>query len=646
MKYSKFKIISVVFLSVFIILFNTPVMIDSSDISSIRGLKTSGFWNLSPFIIDDTGAGDYMWSQAVLQPWCSGSGTINDPYVIENITVDGGGTIDCIIVRNSTKHFILRNSTFTNSGWVGSPPYMGGITLIYVDNATLINNTCRDNAGHGINIYRSNGVTIRDNFLENNIFGIRISEGDSHKIINNSLTLNRAVGISIYNGKNNEIKENTLKNGRAGISLYYYSSNNTITANNIQIYSMSGIGASYYSNYNNISENLIIQAQDGIFLKHNNYYNIISSNNISYSTDNGIRLDGDESNNNLVTVNDISNSSGNGILIDRNCDFNSFESNTIINNTQFGIRIDDSDCGQNMIQNNYFLTNGKHALDLGSSTYWNSSKIGNYWDNYTGPDFNDDGIGDVPHNITVNPLIRDFLPIWEDGDDIIPPVLAITTPYEYLVIGHESFEFEITSKSLYINTTWYNVNGSSANYTFAGFSGSINQAEWDAIEEGILTVVFYANDSLGGIGDVNITIEKDVTLPNLVVHSPENSDVFSSGAPSYNITVIEKNFLTGWYTLDGGVTNFSISDFVGTISQTAWNNASSGAITITFYIKDQAGNIAYEAISVTKFIPETVIPGIHGYNLVFLIAFIVITSLVLFLSTFNKRKTNNTISSS
>ena len=454
MKYLKSKTISIVFLSVLIIIFNTPVMVNDCDESLIQDLNTSGSWNLSPFVIDDTGSGDYTWSQAVLQPWCSGSGTFNDPYIIENITIDGGDITDCIVIRNSSKNFIIRNSTFFNSEFGGAPPYIGCITLIYVDNATLINNTLRDSDGIGINLYRSHGATIKDNFFENCDRGIHSLEGGSHKIINNSITLTNSIDITISAGSNNEIKENTLKDGRSGIFLTSFSSNNTIHANKIQNYVKGGAGVSSGSYNNIISENLITQIENGIHL-YTCHDNIISSNNISYSTDNGIYLDGINmaNDNNLITGNTISNSSGSGIRLIKNCDFNRIEGNNIIDNLQYGIIIERSDCRLNEINNNYFITNGIHALDLGSSTYWNSSEIGNYWDNYTGPDFNDDGIGDVPHNITLSPLRQDFLPIWEDGDDSFPPQLAIITPYEYLVIGYDSFEFEIVSNSLYIDTT-------------------------------------------------------------------------------------------------------------------------------------------------------------------------------------------------
>ncbi len=65
----------------------------------------------------------------------------------------------------------------------------------------------------------------------------------------------------------------------------------------------------------------------------------------------------------------------------------------------------------NTIFINNFLENWKHALDNGGNPYDNGS-VGNYWDDYTGTDENDDGIGEEPYIIEGNgnvdryPLVR------------------------------------------------------------------------------------------------------------------------------------------------------------------------------------------------------------------------------------------------
>jgi len=71
----------------------------------------------------------------------------------------------------------------------------------------------------------------------------------------------------------------------------------------------------------------------------------------------------------------------------------------IIKNNGFGVKVDSSS-GQGEIFCNNFLDNNQNAFDLSYnmwySTYYNQ---GNYWDDYTGTDFDGDGFGDSPYLI-------------------------------------------------------------------------------------------------------------------------------------------------------------------------------------------------------------------------------------------------------
>ena len=65
---------------------------------------------LSPFIIDDTGAGDYTWAQAAAEDWCYGSGTWSNPYIIENVIIDAGSSGNCLEIRNSNVFFKINQN--------------------------------------------------------------------------------------------------------------------------------------------------------------------------------------------------------------------------------------------------------------------------------------------------------------------------------------------------------------------------------------------------------------------------------------------------------------------------------------------------------------------------------------------------------
>ncbi|GAH14331.1 unnamed protein product, partial [marine sediment metagenome] len=73
-------------------------------------LKNSGSWDLTgtPIFIDGdaTGIGAKNWTWAVSQPWCSGNGISVNPYVIENVTINGLNSSNCIEIRDSDNHFV------------------------------------------------------------------------------------------------------------------------------------------------------------------------------------------------------------------------------------------------------------------------------------------------------------------------------------------------------------------------------------------------------------------------------------------------------------------------------------------------------------------------------------------------------------
>lgn len=71
-------------------------------------------------------------------------------------------------------------------------------------------------------------------------------------------------------------------------------------------------------------------------------------------------------------------------------------------------------CSNNFIYNNSFARSGINAVDDGIDNHWNNSLGGNFWSDYFGIDWNDDGIGDTPHSILGSAESKDFMPIWED----------------------------------------------------------------------------------------------------------------------------------------------------------------------------------------------------------------------------------------
>ncbi|GAH68445.1 unnamed protein product, partial [marine sediment metagenome] len=135
-------------------------------------IKRSGTWNLtgSPILIDDLDV-NLNWSKTALEnDWCSGSGTWDNPYKIENVTIDGQSLNSCIEIKNSNVYFIIQNCIVYNSG----PSDESGLYLFNVNNSRIINSTCSNNNNYnfGIRLSSSNNITIFGNVANNNYHGI------------------------------------------------------------------------------------------------------------------------------------------------------------------------------------------------------------------------------------------------------------------------------------------------------------------------------------------------------------------------------------------------------------------------------------------------------------------------------------------
>ena len=214
-----------------------------------------------------------------------------------------------------------------------------------------------------------------------------------------------------------------------------------------------------------------------------------------------------------------------------------------------------------------------------------------------------DKLSDGPVNLTFytndtagNIASADVI-INKDAND---PQIVINTPLSFEVFGSIAPNFDISIVEPNLESTWYTIDGGLTNITFIGLTGTINQAEWDKLFNGSVNLTFYANDSAGNIGSAGVLIYKDINIPQIIINTPLANEFYGSIAPNFDISIIEPNLHSSWYTLDGGFTNITFIGLTGTINQTEWNKFGEEAITITFYANDSAGNIGSAGVLIYK----------------------------------------------
>jgi len=121
----------------------------------------------------------------------------------------------------------------------------------------------------------------------------------------------------------------------------------------------------------------------------------------------------------------------------------------------------------------------------------------------------------------------------------------------------------------------------------------------------------------------------DNIAPVITIIFPLLDEVFGLGAPDYNISIDELYLDAIWYTLDGGITNYTITSLSGTLNQTAWDDLSEGSVTIRFYASDVLGRIGYQEVTIVKRIPQSNPPGIPGYDLLFLLGIVSVVVIII-----------------
>jgi len=335
-----------------------------------KKLKSASYWDLtgSPIYIDDSDP-DYSWSKIEAEnEWCRGNGTQDNPYIIENVTINGQESGSCIEIKNSDIYFIINNSTLYNSG--NDLDTDAGIKLYNVNNGKLLGNNISFN-GNGIFLTLSSiggNNTVSGNFVNNNSgVGIKLRFGKENIIAGNNVSHN-SCGISSTGSHSNFISENIVNNNFGdGLNLQ---TGNYITISGNSVYNNTNTGillhTSYQSNImeNNISYNKIsgieintcwVSTISGNKVNSNNFgiylegrgANEISGNNASYNNYGVYSLTSNENN---ISRNNVYNNRNIGIYLENSDLTNIFENS--VNNNLIGIYLNHSN-DNNIIENSF-----------------------------------------------------------------------------------------------------------------------------------------------------------------------------------------------------------------------------------------------------------------------------------------------------
>ncbi|MHA2338580.1 MAG: right-handed parallel beta-helix repeat-containing protein [Candidatus Hodarchaeales archaeon] len=309
-----------------------------------------------------------------------GSGTREDPYIIDNRQIQTWNTQQHgIVISGTSKYFEIRDNLISTGDLEG---YYG----IYIQNVA------------------TGTAKISSNVLESNYVGIVLDIAPNTIISQNYISHTKFFGIQTLDGSENTVIESNLIEFALNTSINVESEGSTIFGNNVttDFNPAFSVGIAIHRDNILVQDNYVRGYWEGINLSPisnaivtNNTVEGCSSgitgwpNNSEISANkvvdgsfdgNGIRLQGEVSNwaadNNEITFNDISNFPKEGFVARENSKNNFISNNIFTNNNQ---------------------ENGQSSQGLDNST--GNIIEHNYWSDWISPDENVDGIVDVPYLI-------------------------------------------------------------------------------------------------------------------------------------------------------------------------------------------------------------------------------------------------------
>ena len=302
----------------------------------------------------------------------AGSGTKEDPYIIENLFISQvtGTLYGSIVLANIQQHVVVRNNLLASS---------------------------TDKQYTGIIVQSTSNLTITENEIRNYNMAIRIESFTSNATIKDNLINDNYSGLFVYTADNILIEDNTLSNmGDFAFNIIESQSiafrSNFVNNSNL----VSGM------NFNGISDTTNCIFRNNTLV---NFY-VVNFHWFDNSEIIGNYFSGDL-----------------GMLIFGWADANNITRNVFssLSNTP---NLDIGDSTNNIISLNNFYssaTSYNHiSVNNAGNLFYNNMK-GNYWSKYTGNDTNGDGIGEVP--FTIDPSNSDDYPLVEPVDFTKPVVL-------------------------------------------------------------------------------------------------------------------------------------------------------------------------------------------------------------------------------
>lgn len=344
----------------------------------------------------------------------------------DSTIIDGGHQSQISVVRIMTSPFHIGNLTIQNEDWDGIEAGCLGMQYT-MSNSTICN--CRILKTHtGVLFWNSSNMLVSNCTIFDNLEGVVLVESKYCRIEHCVLS-NRQRCVSLNIGSQSNTVIDCILSGNAteqyGYGIDTYDDNNFISH---CLITNEGDGLAIFSNNTHLDNcSIYNNTGRGICIGEGNY-NIIEDCNVScngYSDDFGsYGIEVFEGSYNFISRCEISDNSQGGVKFIWLGEQNTIIKSTIKHNGHHshlwgeGVRCESS----NNIYMNNFIDNYIQAYDLDSNSKWDDGNLGNYWNDYSVKDENNDAVGDAPYSL------------WEKSNEDNHPLICPYNPYGPSVI--------------------------------------------------------------------------------------------------------------------------------------------------------------------------------------------------------------------
>jgi len=262
-----------------------------------------------------------------------------------------------------------------------------------------------------------------------------------------------------------------------------------------------------------------------------------------------------------------------------------------------------------------------YSLDGNSTNFFIYSSTGyidlNLWDSIT----DGDHIITFYANDIVGNLAQSSVIVIKDTTD--PEIIFVNPNCEedIIICGVNSPIIEISIEEPNLRNFQYQINFGPL-FPLNSQSFMIDPILWDSLNDGLVSITVYAKDVINHEAVCSINIIKDISPP--VIYCDLDNSYWGSDPPQFHLSTIETNISSIFYIVNDDETRYYLNpnnEIDDTLNQSLWASLSDGDLSLSFCVKDRAGNMSNLNLTITKDTknPElSVISPISGnyYNIV------------------------------